>query len=337
MAQPINPSREPLAQVRIIRSESDTLCIKTDHMVTDAFSLKQYSYMLASTYGELAVNPQYKPAPSQTCNRSLRQVSSRFGILDKLRIIRRGMRDLKRRFQPARYWAFPYTDNKTTDKIFITRTLSKDRFSRIKEYGHRHNATVNEIMIAAYCRALLNIIKPESDVSLRLLCTVDLRRYLSTEKTGSMSNLANFAYLNIGTQAGNTLNDTIIKIHNDMTALKNDYLGLGDYPITVLLFNLFPFAVVRPIFNILLKSLIRSGNAAPIFSNTGILDHEKLTFDNLTPVEAYIPGPTFYPPFFSMAICSFRQAFTLSISFPEASVERQTIEKLLDHIDSELP
>ena len=61
MAYLIDPCRDPLVQVRIIRSETDTLCIKTDHMTTDAFSLKQCAYRLASIYRKLAHDPQYVP------------------------------------------------------------------------------------------------------------------------------------------------------------------------------------------------------------------------------------------------------------------------------------
>ncbi len=337
MARPIDPCQGPLVQVRIIRSGTDTLCIKTDHMVTDAFSLKQYAYRLASTYQNLAHDSQYVPEPDLQGSCSLRRISSSLGVFDKFRIIRRGLRDFKRRFYPRKYWAFPQAGNEISGKVFITRKFSPDRFRKIREYGHRHKSTVNEIMLAAYCRALYYIIKPDPDVPLRLSCTVDLRRHLPQGKSGTMCNLANFIYLNIGTELGATLDETVAKVRNDMNKLKNDYLALGDYPITVLLFNMFPFALAQPMFNTLLKSVAKSRNAPPVFTNTGIIDHEKLRFDDLTPIDAYIPSATFYPPFFCMGISSFSGSFTLSISFFESALKRQVAEELLCCMDMELP
>ena len=83
--------------------------------------------------------------------------------------------------------------------------------------------------------------------------------------------------------------------------------------------------------------LISTGNAAPVFTNTGSINPEKLVFNEAPIKTAYILGATFLPPFFGMALSTFRESITVSISFFESAIERTTVERFLDQIDAELP
>ena len=337
MSTPIEPLTDPLVQVRILRSETDTLCIKLNHMVADGCGGKEYAYLLASIYRKLADAPGYKPEPNLGGSRSLYQISKHFGLLDKFRIIRRGFRDFRRRFLPRTSWSFPSTEGDLSKKVLVIRQFGPERFRAIKEYGRKHRATVNDMILAAFYRALFDVINPDPNVPLRLANTVDLRRYLPSGKTGVICNLSNFSFINIGRELGTTFDETIAKIRNDMNAMKADYLGLGDYPFAALLFKGLPFSWSRRLFNQLLNRLTRTRNAPPLFTNTGIFDSEELVFGEPTVTDAYIIAPTFFPPSFGMLLSSFRESLTLSTNFFETAIKRSSVERLLNQMECELP
>lgn len=337
MSTPINSLTDPLVQVCILRADTDTLCIKVDHMVADACGIKKYIYLLASIYRRLADNPGYVPAPNLGGSRSMRQISRRFGFLDKLRIIRSGFRDLKRRLLPPIFWSFPSTAGIPSNKTFMIRQFGPERFRAIKEYGHQYQATVNDIMLAAFYRALFDLINPDPRVALRLATTVDLRRYLPAGTTGAICNSSNFAYTNIGQKLGATFDETTVKVRKDMNVMKSDYIGLGDYPLAVLCFKGLPFSCSRRLFLKVARRPIKTGNAPPVFSNLGIIDSEQLVFADVAVTDAYLIGATFFPPFFGMALSTFRDSLTLSISFFKSTIKKSIVERFLDRIEYELP
>jgi len=251
--------------------------------------------------------------------------------------MRSGFRDYKKRLLPPHYWSFPSRPGITSDKIVMVRQFSPQHFRKIKEFGRQHQATLNEVMLAVYCRALYDVINPNAQVPLRLATTINLRRYLLPGSSLGICNLSNFSYINIGCGRGASLVETTAKIKNEMKAMKDDYIGLGDYPFVAPCFKVLPFSCSRKLFNNLALRPIKTGNAPPVFSNVGIIDAEQLSFTDTQVTEAYIIGATFTPPFFGAALSSFREIITLSISFYETAIKKSEVKYFLDRIEYELP
>jgi NRPS condensation-like uncharacterized protein len=336
MSEPNNPRTDPLIQVQLVRSESDTICIKMNHMVADAAGSKKYMYQLASIYQKLADDPHYLPPCNVGYDRGLYQISREFGFIDRLRIFRSSYRDRKRKFLPPGGWSFPASSNICIQKTFLTRQLGPKRFRSLKDYGHKHQATLNDIMLAAFYRSLVDVITPNQGTPLRLAFTVDLRRYLPRRKSCMIRNLSNFACMNIGPEIGTTFEDTLGKVQHEIITMKSDYLGLTDYPFGSLFVKVLPFAWYQKLLARSLRRLMQSGNVPPVFTNTGIIDTQQLVFDNISVVDAYLLGATFFPPVFGMALSSFGESLTLSISFCEDTVNKSDVEQLLDCMDAHL-
>jgi len=337
MSTPINPTTDPLVQVQIIRSATDVLCIKLDHMIADACGIKEYAYLLASVYRKLADEPGYVPEPNLGASRSHSRVSKCFGLLDKLKIVRSGFRTFKRRFHPPAFWSFPSIEGELSNRMFMIRQLGPERFRAIKEYGHKCHATLNDIMLAAIYRAVFEFINPDPSVPLRLTCTVDFRRYLPSGRTGGICSLSNFVYTNIGYELGNTFDDTTLKVRDDMNAMKADYIGLWDFFLAILVCKGIPFSWTRRLIDHYLNDLTSTGNFPPGFSNGGIIDPEQLVFGDASVTDAYLLGATYYPPLFGMGFSSFGESLTLSISFFESAIKEPVVKRLLDRIEYDLP
>lgn len=339
LSESINPLETPLVQVQIVRSETDTLCITMNHMVTDAAGLKEYIYLLASIYRKLANNLYYTPQCTMGYERGLHQISRGFGFIDKLRIVCSGYRDFKRKFFPPGSWSFPATVGTFSHNTFVTRQFGPNRFRTLKNYGHKHHATLNEIMLAALFRSLVDHITPAPGLPLRLAFTVDLRRYLSPgEQSGAIRNLSNFAVMNIRPEIGETFEGTLAKVRDEMITMKSDFLGLADYPFGSLFAKTLPFAWYQKLFAQSLRLLIKSKNTPPVLSNAGIIDSQKLVFSNdVTVNNAHLLAANLFPPALAIGLSSYRGSLTLSISFFESAIKKSAVERLLDLMDSHLP
>ncbi len=333
---PGDPCEDPLVQARVFRSETDTLCIKVNHVVCDAGGVKEYIYLLASVYRKLASNPGYRPE-TNLGSRSFSQISRHFGFPDKLRIIRNDFHDFKNFFFPPKYWAFPLVKSDPFDRMFVFRRVGSRRFRAIKEYSRRHRATINDIMVAAYYRALFDIINPDTDFPLRLLTTVDLRRYLPGGKGEAICNLSGGAYLNIGQDIGSTLDDSAIIVRNYMNSKKGNFIGLGDHS-----FAMFNLKGILHSWILWLRrckvKLAMNTAPPPAYTNMGAIDPGQLIFGDAGVVtHAFLTGPINLIPMLLLGITGFRESMTMSIGFCGSAVNKPVAERLLDCIESELP
>lgn len=340
LTTPMDPCVDPLVEVEILRSLTDTLCIKMSHVVADGGGMKEYVDLLATIYRRLAEERDYVAAPNLRGRRSLRQISSRFGFLDKLRIIRCGLQDIIESNFPVPYWNFPFDKVGCLEKpkrAFVIRRIGPERVRIIREYSRNQEATLNDVMLAALYRVLYSLIKPEPTVNFRLRMIADLRRYLPVTKGEAICNLSGFVHLNIGTELGPAFDDSCFRVRDRMNTIRAGFPGLGDVSLSAIVFKWFPFFLARRLFRFALRQLIRSGNIPPILTNWGAIEPERADFGDVTAEQAFGAPPTVFPPFFSLTVTSFRETLTLCTGFLENAIARRKIEHLLERLENELP
>jgi len=182
LMQAIDPFKSPQVQVLIVRASNDTLCVSMDHPVGDAAGLKDYLYLLSSIYKSLATNPDYQPESNVKGSRSLWQVGGRLTLAQKARVLRQSLA----RRKPVTDWQLPLQRADNGDKFILTRKLSPDRFRTIRKYAGDHKATINDVILAGFFRALQRTIHPSASTSMRAFVTVDLRRYIPSRRAESI-------------------------------------------------------------------------------------------------------------------------------------------------------
>ncbi|MDM8522596.1 hypothetical protein QUF80_04420 [Desulfococcaceae bacterium HSG8] len=337
LSVPADPRKDPQVGVLLIRSETDTLCIKVNHTVSDAGGVKTYAYLLASVYRNLADNPGYKPEINLNGSRSMRQVSRQFGIMDKLRIIRRTFRDLKINVFPRRYCSFLLNKGDMSDRAFVILRIGPDLFRAVKSYGRRRGATINDIILTAIFRGFADLINPPSEVPLRLVTTVDFRRFLRTGRSGAICNLSGILYLKTEHKAEAEFDDTLLQVRDQMNFIKGDFIGLGNHPYFVI-----PSLISPAFFNLWLgkkmaDALFRNlHNIPPGFTNMGAIDAEQLVFGDAEVTDAFLTAPVIFTPFFLIGLSGFGESITISAGFSGASVNRPVVEGVLGRIKREL-
>jgi NRPS condensation-like uncharacterized protein len=328
LTAPSDPGTDPLVQYRLVRGRADTLCLRLDHAVGDAAGLKDYAYLLATTYRRLGANHGFIPAPNVNANRGLRRILKQYSLASQRAAMRRSS-------APRARWFYPWKGDDRGGRRFAVRTLSVDRLTAARALGIARRATVNDVLLTAYHRALSALTDQPAGVPLAVQVPVDLRHYLPQERAGTVCNLSAMMYPAVPTYPSESFDDTLAAVVAETGRLKQGDVAVGVAAGLAVLFGA-GFAVGRRALTRMF-ALPRSGFANPILSNTGIIDADRLAFDGVAVKHAYVATPVEYPPGVLLGVSSFAGTLTLSLGYCEASCPRADIERLLDLIVAELP
>lgn len=342
LVAPMDSCKDLPLQTSLFRHDEETLCLKINHMVSDAGGIKEYVYMLSKIYKKLSDNPHYVPDMNIDGDRSFKQVRKNFGFGENLKIIRRGYRNWKSDIFPRNSWTFPLVPGENSDRTILIRRFGTERFRVLKEFSRKHESTIHEMMTAAALRTLIKIIVPSYGTPIRLGTSVDLRRYIPGGKGEAICNLSTFFLLNIGYEyeIGLSYEDTLTKVRNTFKRLKDDYLGLGFYYCMVMnLKGIIPSTWARWLCDrfLMFNKILNYGNVCPRLTNFGRFDDDQLDFGDVLTSDIILIAPLTYPPIFMPSISGYGETLTMSIGFSNAANNRQIIESFLDGVSDELP
>jgi NRPS condensation-like uncharacterized protein len=316
----------PQIMVRVIRSSNkDTLCIVMNHMICDAAGFKEYLYLLSTIYTRLRSGAGGMSEYHEG-SRSAKQIYRRFNLWDRLKIALLPNEPLKNKNNVC----FPLSKESSLIPFILTHKISQDRFHVLKAYGKAHSATMNDMVLAAYYRALYEILDINQDESLTVPCMVDLRRYLPDKEADAICNLSSMIMCNIGPEIGVNFEETLGKVNREMSAQKKGYPGLHGLSTLNAVFRFLPFSTV--------KQLIKRKYVNPLIaiSNLGIIDSKRLIFGKTPIEEAFATGSIKYPPYSQLALSSFNNTITFSVSLYGSEKDRESVRTFLDILDKEL-
>ncbi|MHA1156082.1 MAG: condensation domain-containing protein, partial [Candidatus Heimdallarchaeota archaeon] len=329
LVKQINPSSDPIIQVRVFREINDTLVIKSDHSVMDGGGFYDFLKLFTSIYSKLEGNPIYEIVPNTHVNRELSQVLKHYRINKKLKSFIKDTTKVPRLSLP------PTGRGRKLRKHKIKR-FSRKRFDAIKEYGKKHNATINDVFLTAFYRALfcINDAKPGTKVTVAI--PTDLRALLPDKKAETIANLVSSTFAIVEFKTEESFEETIHNISQQMKKKKEIYLGLGYMFIINNIFRV-RFTILEWIIKRVYKRLMKKGQTYPILTNVGIVDSHKYHFGKANVIDGYLVSPVNWAPSFSMGLSSFNKVLTLSIGYCEDSYTSDVVTEFLDLIDLELP
>lgn len=325
---PIDPRRDALIHVLVIRSTSDTIVIKTNHVVMDAGGLLEFVDLLFNIYRKLNEDSGYKPAINLSEERGLEQIFDQFNSMEKLKSFSRTVAGDSQR---SDRWNFAQRKRSASDRAFSVRKIGIEQLRAIKEYGREHNVTVNDIMGTAFFRALAELFKPDSAVKLQVDITVDMRQYLPSGRAGMVCNLSSYMRPKIMLDPDDPFKVTIAQINKTTNQLKASNTGMGFW----LRVNLISGIGFRN-FRHLMEREFKKKDASPMISNIGVLHRERIDFGDTKVLDAFILGPFMYPPYPMLVVSTFEDVMTLTMSYCEANENRPVVERLLDKIIREI-
>jgi len=217
---------------------------------------------------------------------------------------------------------------------FVFRHLEPERFASLRAYGRQHNATINDLMIAAFYRALLKKEAWDGLAALRIQTTVDLRRhYLPSGKAEGICNLSTYEHINLGREPGSDFADTLDRISSITRRSKSGWIGLSEL-CTVPLAGMAPYRLLVQACSRLLHDRISSRNYPSGLTNLGQISPAGVFFDG-QPAHCWILPPVVYPPVLYIGFSGYAGTLTLSAGVPLAA--QKCIEDFFTQLLKELP
>jgi len=332
--QPMDHGRGPQIQALLLRGATDTLCLKLSHYAADAGGVKEYAYLLAELYRRLADDPDYRP-PELRFSRSMRQIGDLYPGRGKWRILRRLLAEVRANPRRPHPYVLPGKVAPAENRRFLVRHLEPPAFRALVDWAKPRGLTINDVLVAGLLRALTSLAADDAERVLRIIGTVDLRRYLP-DKRIVIGNLSGWVYANFGTKRGDNLEETAALVGREMRRLKTGTLGLSQMPSLWLLNRCLPLSWEGGFYRAVMKIFTKNNSFAPSLTNMGPIDAARLAFE--PPLRrAYLIVPLIFPPVFGAGISGFRDTLTLTGGFCASGTDPALIEELFDAWMGELP
>jgi NRPS condensation-like uncharacterized protein len=297
----------PQLTISLIRSDVDILIVNCNHSVSDAAGVKEFVYQLAENYSVLSQN---KTVPQQeyTPSRSLKLLSVKLSIKERLSIVKTMLSNKKTAPSFQKQVGLDLLQN----PAFETYTIEPYNFEKIKGFGKKYSASVNDVLLTIYFYALKKILK-NSNKTNRLQYTSDLRGYLENVNHDTLSNFSAIHNIDID----NSIDDftgLLKEIVSITKARKHLNYDLADFPMMAFLFKLMPYKKIKSVFHKEFEK-IKTGKtiAPPSLTNMGIIEEAKLAFDKIIPVRANMLGGINHPSLLQLAVSTYMKHLTLSI------------------------
>lgn len=315
-------------RIRIVREKGmDTLLFLGNHMCSDGGDLKYIIGKIVECYNACVSVGTPKNVEIKTGTRSFNQLYS-------------GMKG-KDKFMAHELWSnasavknpafFPFSEDGTAEKRYILKNkLLAPEFCMLRKIGKERKATVNDMLICVYVRALSNL--AGTDKPINVISMIDLRRYIIGGQTKGLTNMTGFMPVTINVEKNENFFDTLKKVQEETFKAKQDkFLGLHGTPLLRRAFHLFP------IFS-LAQTIIKLGYKNPPIgmSNIGVLSKEAFSIDGLNLVDAFFTGALKFKPYMQLAITTFEDDLTMSVAIKCNETDKKNFELLFENIHKEI-
>lgn len=225
---------------------------------------------------------------------------------------------------------FAFTDDEDCSTRFHLRKLQSDFVSTLKIKGKEYGATLNDVFIAAYARAISGHLEESDDKRIAVTCMKNLRDHIKSGESENLTNLTGFMPCVLDGVEG-SFTDTLASVTEKTKSAKDDeFCGLYGLPLMALAFKLFPYSMA--------EFAIKIGYENPLIgmSNIGIISEDAISRDGLKCVDAFITGATKFKPYIQLTTTTFKGETTLCIAEKCSDNDSKLIEALLDDILKEL-
>ena len=323
LADTIDIQNGPQLRIHLIRAhaDGDTLCVLVNHMVCDAAGFKDYLYLLAELYTLFSGKPDALPV-LRDHPRSGAQLFRGMPLRRRLRILL-SKYDLSalRRQDGVRL------EGDMNNPFFVSRQLDAETVRLIREHARSLGATFNDMVLAAYARALR---KMTGACRIILPCPVDLRKYLRKETPPGICNLTSNYILELGIGEGDTFRTTLLEVSRRTKLWKESDGCLKSVVLLEFICRALSFRTIKKNFNKLFTIPRVS------YSNLGVLDEDRLSFGGTAADDVFMTGAVKNVPYFQVAVSTFKNRATLSCNLHGTENDRRRIEDLLSDMADEL-
>ncbi|MBP8639733.1 MAG: hypothetical protein KBI01_02360, partial [Oscillospiraceae bacterium] len=314
----------PQIKFCLLQSNTDELSVVINHMVSDAAGFKQCIYLYSDIYSKLMENPCYVPDYIIDGDRGFKGVFYKLSCIERIELLLFGRKDNNQKLGLE----FPLSKLEEQAPLIVSHEIAPETYRCICNYCHRNSVTVNDVILAAYFRALAEKLDVKGE-ELALPIMIDMRRYLKDKSFYSLTNLSSTTIVRAIVRPNESFGETLDRVSAVMKEKKSGKLGLNTFIKLDAGFKL-PLINAYGIMRRVLK------NPKISMTNIGVLDSTKLVFEN-SPIEnAVMFASIKYRPHFQISVTSFKGKMTLGAGLYGTQQDRESIEKFFELIDDEL-
>ncbi|MBO5776761.1 MAG: hypothetical protein J6R35_05255 [Clostridia bacterium] len=290
-------------KARLIRSNGkDILGVIVNHMCFDGTDLRYFNMKVLEAYNKYFESGSFD-VEVKNGTRSADQVYSKLPKEDK-KIAKSLYKNITEEDSKI---AFPFAKRTKEDHCRLIREkLNAEDFLKIKAKGKAQGATINDVLVAAYFRALYKKIDTKGK-DITVPCMYDLRRYMGGETYG-LTNLIGFMPCTVSADYGKDMDETVLKVKEALKGAKEDkFTGLYSLPLLKLAYTILPHFIS--------EIAIRIGYTNPYIgmSNIGVINPKDYAVNGLTMEDAFMSGAIKYKPYMQLALTTFQNEVTFSI------------------------
>jgi NRPS condensation-like uncharacterized protein len=204
------------------------------------------------------------------------------------------------------------------------------------DYCRARNATMNDIILAAYYRCLFRRLSIRPSERLSVPVMVDMRRYLNrTGRFSALTNLSSTVVTRLEFRPDEPFEATLGRVKANMDDKKAANIGINAF-IKVSIVSL--IAKTGVLKSKRAQSRLRSSLKHPFIcmTNVGVLDSTRLSFGGLRPRDAFLCGAIKYKPYFQLALSSYEEELTLSANLYGSLSDKDRILSFFHEIENEL-
>ncbi len=322
-------TRDPLIQACIIRAASDTLCLKFNHTAVDGSGAKELLYLIARIYRALE-NPDYRVTPNLG-SRGSRHFLRRIGFQRCLRALS---------FRPGKrvdsLWRFPAQNLPESGSLrFARRKISPAEFARLRDYAGSLGSSWNDVLLAAFFRALWQFVDFPPDVPQPVYVPMDLRLFLARGKTPAIGNFVAMLYPAVARVSGEEFADTVRRVKQSLLTLAQQKEYAIFFQILLGLSHHLLLEKMARRGEMLARKCREAGVTSAHFSNNHTIVASKVDFGiPISDVDQFTPAGV--PPALFMGALFFRDSLRFSITYFYPAVKTEDVERFFDTFLEEL-
>lgn len=331
---PIQVQQGPLAAFGLYRrADGDTLLFKLAHEAADGFGLAAAVSFVADHYRDPKAAESRIRAPHEL-SRSPKRLIKQFGLLDYPKLAWLNIKEKVGYFLPAGTMAYHAGDAGLIQPAFVTHEIGGDTVKSMRDFAKKHNASLNDMLLAAFLRAMAKKVDFKGDKALRILLTINLRRYMarSTIPSSEICNLSAMECVNIKRDLGKTLTDTLRKVTDVTQAKKKAGIGLS-FLLDLVINEKLKFETQRKMNQSTRDMVMKTENFAVTVTNVGEVNPSTICFDE-RPSNVEIYGPLAYAPFWCFAVYELDGKLKISVAVDSRRVG--LLNALFDAVDGEI-
>lgn len=319
----IDHTSEPQVKLLLLRGKTrDTLCVVINHMICDGAGFKEYLYLLGELYTRCEEDAGFGRRPAPFGRRDLGQLMRNLSLKEELDILH----SKSNSDRPDPDMVMPIRGDLSNPMIVMT-SIGEERLRAIHSYAKSRRASINDVLLAAYLRALS---RATGRRKITIPCPVDLRRFKRADQRCGICNLTGNYICTAEIFPGETFDDTLRKVSDQMRLQKAGFTCLKGPMLYHMMFHMLPFETIRKLFYKVSPVPVTS------YTNLGVIDDAKLRFGSSAVEGAFISTAVKKAPYFQLSVSTCRGCCTLTSSLYGAEDDRKWISGFLNAMKSEL-